>query len=118
MPRFHFNVRDGVSIDDLVGTDLADIYAARLEAVRFSGEVLKDNADTFWVRHEWRVEVTDDTGLILFAIHISAVDAPALHEWKPTTPKAAKALGELANLTPLLSYWSRSCGRPVPKSLA
>ncbi len=83
MPTFHFNVVDGVSIPDATGTELPDLYAARLEAVRYSGELLRDHADAFWIQHEWRIEVTDFAGLVLFAIHISAVEAPALHDWNP-----------------------------------
>jgi hypothetical protein len=83
MPRFFFNVRDGISIPDKGGLELPDLYAARLEAVRYSGELLKAHPDAFWVQHEWRIEVTDAIGLILFAIHISAVQAPALHGWDP-----------------------------------
>ena len=83
MPRYFFNVKDGVDILDNEGVELADLYAARLQAVRFSGELLKDHPDVFWIQHEWRIEVTDETKLILFAIHISAVDAPSLKDWKP-----------------------------------
>ena len=83
MPRFFFNVLDGVSIPDDTGTELSDLYAARLEAVRYSGELLKQHPDAFWVQSEWRIEVADTLGLILFAIHISAVQAPALHDWQP-----------------------------------
>lgn len=89
MPHYYFNVRDGVSIPDHVGVELHDLYAARLEAVRFSGEILRDHPDAFWIQHEWRIEVTDDVGLILFAIHISAVVAPALHGWRPTLNSSA-----------------------------
>jgi hypothetical protein len=39
MPLFFFNVLDGVSIPDDTGTELSDLYAARLEAVRYSGEL-------------------------------------------------------------------------------
>ena len=84
MPRFHFNVRDGVSIPDTTGKELSDLYAARLEAVRYSGELLRDHPDAFWVQNEWRIEITDASGLILFAIFISAVEAPVLHGWRPS----------------------------------
>lgn len=90
MPRYFFNVIDGISIPDDTGTELTDLHQARLQAVRYSGELLKDHPDAFWIQNEWRIEITDLNGLVLFAIHISAVQAPALHDWKPTrTPLSA-----------------------------
>ncbi len=84
MPRFFFNVTDGIDIVDHEGVELADLPAARLQAVHYSGELLKDHPDTLWVGHEWRIDVTDAARHILFSIHISAVDAPALKDWKPS----------------------------------
>ena len=90
MALYFFNVTDGVSIPDSIGVELPDLYAARLEAVRYSGELLKDHPDAFWVQHEWRIEVADRLGAILFAIHISAVEAPALHGWNPGLERGSR----------------------------
>ncbi|WP_336487793.1 DUF6894 family protein [Methylobacterium nigriterrae] len=46
MPRFHFNVYDGVRLPDAEGTDLPDWQAARLEAIRKAGEILKEETRT------------------------------------------------------------------------
>jgi hypothetical protein len=35
-----------------------------------------------WVDEDWRVDVSDETGLILFILHISAVNAPAAQPLK------------------------------------
>lgn len=66
MPRYHFNVHDGVSSLDHDGTELPDWKAARLEAVRLAGEILKDEAERVVLGEDWRIEVSDDTGLVLF----------------------------------------------------
>ena len=42
MPRYFFHVYDGYSSPDLDGTELADIYTAQAEAIRTSGEILRD----------------------------------------------------------------------------
>ncbi len=84
IPLYHFNARDGVSIADEDGTELPNLYAARLEAIRYSGQLLSDHPDAFRIQSEWRIEVTDECGMILFAIHISAIEAPALHNWQKT----------------------------------
>jgi hypothetical protein len=78
VPRFHFNVYDGVSTPDLDGTELPDWETARLEAVRLSGEILKDNAKQIALGEDWRIEVTDDTGLILFQMTFLVVSSPVL----------------------------------------
>jgi hypothetical protein len=54
-----------------------DITALRIELARFVGDLLKEHAELIWEDQDWRVDVTDDTGLILFAMEISATDAPA-----------------------------------------
>jgi hypothetical protein len=76
MPRFHFNVRDGSDLPDTDGTELPDLRTARHEAVKLAGRLLLDEPETFWGGADWRVEVTDATGLILFGLDFTATDAP------------------------------------------
>ncbi|RYG56083.1 MAG: hypothetical protein EON56_04705, partial [Alphaproteobacteria bacterium] len=59
MARYFFHVRDGQAYDDLQGTELADLDAARREAVRFAGSLLLDEPEKFWQANEWRMRVTD-----------------------------------------------------------
>lgn len=70
MPRYHFNVHDGHSTSDTDGTDLASALHARLEAVRLAGRILHDEAKHVMLADEWRMEVTDPAGLILFRIDV------------------------------------------------
>jgi|tagenome__1003787_1003787.scaffolds.fasta_scaffold19948915_3 hypothetical protein len=47
----------------LCGVELADIDAARKEAVTFSGEVLRDaTGETLWEGQPWQLWVTDQPG--------------------------------------------------------
>jgi hypothetical protein len=74
MPRFFFHVRDGQTYVDLQGTVLADIDAAKREAVRFAGHLLSDQPDTFWEGTEWVLRVTDEKDLTLFSLTFFASD--------------------------------------------
>lgn len=78
MPRFHFNVHDGISLPDKEGSDHADIPAARRQAIRLAGDLLRDQGEIFWNGQEWEVEVTNEHGLILFGILFVATEAPVL----------------------------------------
>lgn len=78
MPRFHFNIYDGVNLLDPTGTELPGWDEARSEAVRLAGDVLKDSAHRIALGEDWRMEVTDDTGLILFRLDFSVLEAPVV----------------------------------------
>jgi hypothetical protein len=81
MPRFFFDISDGIDVEDLrddEGIELEGLNAARLEAVRMSGELLKSYPDRFWSIGQWNCTVRDESGLILFVLHFYAQEAPAL----------------------------------------
>ena len=72
MPRYFFNVYDGYSELDTDGTELPDIYTAQSEAIRLSGEILREEGGRFWNNTEWKLEVADENGTILFVLTFSA----------------------------------------------
>ena len=72
MPRYFFNVYDGYSVLDQDGTEFPDIYIAQNEAIRLSGEILREEGGKFWNGTEWRLEVTDVNGVVLFLLRFSA----------------------------------------------
>jgi hypothetical protein len=76
MPRFYFNVHDGVSQIDKDGTVLPDWQTARIEAVRLAGEILRDEAYRIALGEDWCIEVTDRKGAIVFRLTIQAVTSP------------------------------------------
>jgi hypothetical protein len=77
MPRYFFHVRDGTYSPDFIGAELADLDAARREAVQYSGAILKDSGTKFWETNDWSMEVKDDAGLTLFALYFLAVQSPS-----------------------------------------
>jgi hypothetical protein len=73
MPRYFFNVHDGQTILDREGTELADIAEARVDAVDLAGRSIHELGDKFWLTAEdWRLEVADETGKVLFTLTFSA----------------------------------------------
>lgn len=72
MPRFFFDVQDGAFIPDDEGIELADLRAARISAAELAGALLKDEAESFWHANGWRVDVKDEAGSVLFALHFYA----------------------------------------------
>ncbi|THD79454.1 MAG: hypothetical protein E7812_10330 [Phenylobacterium sp.] len=71
MPRYFFHVRDGVSIEDREGTELADLQTAQREAVTMTGEILKSLGDKFWTHTQWLLEVCNEDGEVLFVLRFS-----------------------------------------------
>ena len=83
MPRYFFHVKDGYSVRDDEGTELPDIYTAQAQAIRMSGEILRDMGAKFWNGTEWSLEVADDRGEALFMLRFSAEEKPALTTKQP-----------------------------------
>lgn len=79
MPVYHFNVHDGVRIDDLDGHSLENLAAAKREAINLSGHAIRELGEIFWHGEEWQMEVTDADGLVLFTLTFFANVAPTLH---------------------------------------
>ena len=77
MPRFHFHVHDGRSTLDTEGSELPSLDHARLEAVRFAGKLMDEEARRIADGEDWHLEVADETGLVLFRLDILATTAPA-----------------------------------------
>jgi hypothetical protein len=55
---------------------LPDIYAAQRQAVRTSGEILREMGAKFWNGTEWKLVVADEQGQILFTLRFSAEEHP------------------------------------------
>jgi hypothetical protein len=72
MPRYYFHVSDGYSAPDDEGTELPDIYTAQAEALRMSGEILREGGTQFRAGTECKLEVADERGQVLFVLRFSA----------------------------------------------
>jgi hypothetical protein len=84
MPRYFFNVCDGEDIRDEDGMEFNDIYVAQAQAIRMSGEILREMGLRFWDGTEWRLEVTDNIGNVLLVLRFSAEERPLPLD--PSTP--------------------------------
>ena len=74
--RYYFNEKDTAYRADDEGLEFAGIDQARLEAVRYAGEVLRDHPTLVWTGEDFRIEVTDSRRL-LFTVIVVGVDSPA-----------------------------------------
>jgi len=75
--RFFFNLAGAVYDPDNEGHELANVSVARIEAVKFAGEFLRDRPEVVWLGEEFRVEVTNGQRLLLFTVIVLGIDAPA-----------------------------------------
>lgn len=81
MPLYFFHVYDGNSMPDDTGTEFVDVGAAKAEAIRFAGQLLKERraGKLFCKGTPWRIEVTDGPnpgGRNFFALRFSVTDEP------------------------------------------
>jgi hypothetical protein len=86
MQRYFFDIKDGTDFQDLQGSEWADLNAARMEAVRYAAEVLKEMPDRFWNCEEWTMAVSDYNRKPLFTLKFLA-ETVAGH------PEAATSVG-------------------------
>lgn len=76
MQRFYFFVQEGDTQAEGDAVDLENLEAARKESVQFAADMLAEiDGEVF--NKDWRVRVTDDTGLNLYEIMVVATIAPA-----------------------------------------
>ena len=68
MPQFHFNIYDGIRTHDREGTALPDVHEARREALRRASAFLDEEVIRGRLGEDWRMEVTDDEGRLLFRL--------------------------------------------------
>ena len=51
---------------------------AKCEALRYAGMLICDSADNFWDSAHFRMTVSDEAGLVLFALECIGTEAPAI----------------------------------------
>ena len=77
MPFYKFEVRTETHVMTTEGADLSDSTAARVEAAKRVGSLLQDHAGQLWTDQDWQMDVTDESGLILYVITVSAMRTSA-----------------------------------------
>ncbi|UDL95529.1 hypothetical protein LGH83_04715 [Lichenihabitans sp. PAMC28606] len=78
MPRFHFNVYDGVTRIDQEGIQLDDLKTARANGIRLAGALLAEKADEDPACSDWWLEITDGRGMILYRVDIGVSESAAI----------------------------------------
>jgi hypothetical protein len=73
--RYFFHTADGSRDRDEDGVDLPDIRAARIEAIRYVGEMLTQHPDLLGETHDFCVEVVNEDEKLLFKVVTRAIDA-------------------------------------------
>jgi hypothetical protein len=77
MARYNIELRSADKVWETLEVEREDVTALRIEMARFVGQLLRDHAEQVWNDQDWRVDVTDSAGLILYVMHISATDTAA-----------------------------------------
>ena len=77
MPRYFFHRADGGFDPDQEGTEIPDLATARIEAIRFAAASMLDDPQEVWKGHNFRVELSDEHGLLLCTVVVLGLDAPA-----------------------------------------
>jgi hypothetical protein len=72
MPRYYLNLWDGdLFEEDHEGTELPDVAAARVEALRFASEIVSE----LQTPERVRIEIANEDGSVLCRIAITMVEA-------------------------------------------
>ena len=86
MPHYRINLRTESHISETLTVEQPDETALRIEVARFVGETLRDHAQQIWVDEDWRVDVADERGLILFVLQVTAYDTAASRSLRAEPP--------------------------------
>lgn len=82
MAKYHINVRTESHVATSVEVERDDLDSLRIEMASFVGELLMGHAAQIWVDEDWRVDVTNEDGLILYVLQISASGTAATMKLK------------------------------------
>lgn len=77
MARYFFNLAGDTYRPDGEGTELTDNTAARRHGVLYCAQLMLDDAAALAEGKDINLEVTDDSGLVLFVLNIYVTLAPA-----------------------------------------
>jgi hypothetical protein len=83
LPKFLISLRSDTHLNETLTVERDDLTALRIELARFVGDLLKEHAEIIWQDQDWRVDVTDEKGLILYVMEISATDSAATMRYRP-----------------------------------
>ena len=73
MPRFFFHVYDRANSPDQVGTELSDLETMQIEAVHFTGELLREQGYGSSPISPLAIEVTDEDGVTVLRVEVGLI---------------------------------------------
>jgi len=73
--RFHFQIEGELNAEE---ADLPSVSAAKCQALRYASKVVCDEPQKFWESGGFQMTVSDETGLTLFALVMSGIEAPSI----------------------------------------
>lgn len=79
MPQYFFQVAGGNHVLDVEGRKLLNASAARIEGIKFAGEILKDMPTVLYETANLKIDVTDESGKVLFKVLVTTLadDSPS-----------------------------------------
>lgn len=83
MPRYFFNSENGEVVCDAGGEVFADEFAARREAVKLIGAMLRDRPDDVFEANRMRLVVAEADKGDLFAVEVSVKLGADISDWGP-----------------------------------
>lgn len=87
--RDFIHVYDGITLLDETGIELPDLTFARREAIRYAATLLETAGKRDSLGQEWRMEVTDSEGLMMFRLDFVVTDSPAAASASNKNPSVA-----------------------------
>jgi hypothetical protein len=75
--RYFFNLAGAIHAPDNQGHEIGSLSDARIQAVTFAAEYLRDRPELVWLGEEFRVEVSGENNETLFTFIAVGVDSPA-----------------------------------------
>jgi hypothetical protein len=76
LPRYFFHTENGRRLRDSEGTELADLAAARREAIAFLGDSIRTRGSPLIEDGCFRIIVTDESEAPLFTVTAAIENAP------------------------------------------
>lgn len=76
--RYFFHIVGAEDQPDNQGQEIGSQSEARVGAVKFASDYLRDRSELIWMGEEFRVEVCDEDKRCLFTFIAVGVDSPAL----------------------------------------
>ncbi|PZO52064.1 MAG: hypothetical protein DCF16_10270 [Alphaproteobacteria bacterium] len=73
MPKYFFQVAGGNHVLDVEGRELLSPAAARIDGIKFAGEILRDMPTLLYETSSVKIDVTDEGGQVLFKVLVTTM---------------------------------------------